>query len=149
MTFAKAIHTVVFYFGVHYILRYSSGWLPSTSKEPSGKREKHTCEVLYTISFSHDWLHENAIYTCHNSITLWGLTNCAYVRLGLRVCLHVPDSACYSPTEANTNWPLFCRRYFNIHFPEWEVLYFDDSFAEICFQGPPKNSIPLSEPLLA
>ena len=81
--------------------------------------------------------------------TLWGLTNCAYVRLGLRICLHVPDSTCYSPTEADTNRPLFCRRYFKIHFPEWEVLYFDDSFAEICFQGPPKNSIPLSEPLLA
>ena len=25
-------------------------------------------------------------------------------------------------------WPPFCRRYFQMHFPEWKILYFDSNF---------------------
>ena len=31
-----------------------------------------------------------------------------------------------------TKWPPFRRRYFQMHFREWKVLYFDENLSEIC-----------------
>ena len=34
-----------------------------------------------------------------------------------------------------TKWPRFRRRYFQMHFREWKVLYFDSNFTEVCSYG--------------
>ena len=34
--------------------------------------------------------------------------------------------------EAETKWPPFRRRHFQMHFPEWKYLNFDSNFTEIC-----------------
>ena len=34
-----------------------------------------------------------------------------------------------------TKWPPFCRRYYEMHFHDRKVLYFDSNFTEFCSQG--------------
>ena len=61
-----------------------------------------------------------------------------------------------------TKWPPFCRRYFQMHFREWKVFYFDKSSLKVFCKGPIGNNAalvkimawhrigdkPLSEPIL-
>ena len=35
-----------------------------------------------------------------------------------------------------TKWPPFHRWYFQMHFREWQVLYFNSKFTEVCSSGP-------------
>ena len=48
-----------------------------------------------------------------------------------------------------TKWTLSCRRYFQMHFREWKVLYFDTNFTEVCSLGFnwQKNSVGLDNGL--
>ena len=45
--------------------------------------------------------------------------------LGLNELTHPP------PPPPPTKWPPFRRRYFQMHFREWQVLYFDWNFTEV------------------
>ena len=38
----------------------------------------------------------------------------------------------YYPVSPLTKWPPFRRRYFQMQFREWKVLYFDENFFEFC-----------------
>ena len=60
-----------------------------------------------------------------NDLWSWGLAN------------YSPDST-WSPSSPWMNTlrlRQFCRRYFQMHFHEWKILYFDKKFTEDCSQG--------------
>ena len=40
-----------------------------------------------------------------------------------------------TPLHTDTKWPLFCRQHFQIHFIEWQLLYFDWNFTGNMFLG--------------
>ena len=45
-------------------------------------------------------------------------------------------SSIFNKLRLRQKWPLFCRRYCQVHFLQWISNYFDSDFTEVCFQGP-------------